>query len=121
MLANYEAELICDFMQFYHISDWKDYPVETAAIFACGLPSDSRVVKAINNQKIGIDTMLSAVIADRVTQLVWFQTKDGHKHRNKPKSFVRMLTTNKKQEGNERSFASGEEFEETRRRLIEGM
>lgn len=120
MLANYENELICDFMQYYHLDDWSDLPVEKAAVLACGLPADSRLIKAVNKQKISVDTMLLAVIADRTTQLVWFQTKDGHKHRNKPKSFVKMLTQTKEPKKSERSFSSGAEFEEARKRIIEG-
>lgn len=120
MLANYEHELICDMAQYYQIRDWKKLPLETAAILACGLPSDSRVVRAVNNQKVDIDVLLTAVIADRLTQLVWFQTKDGHKHRNKPKSFVKMLTQTTKQQKQERSFSSSAEFEAERKRLIEG-
>lgn len=108
-------------MQYYRISDWKEYPVETAAIYACGLPTESRVVRALTNQKIGIDTMLNAIIADRLTQLVWFKTKDGRKHRNKPKSLVKMLTSDKTTKTSEQTFKSGEDFEEARRRIIEGM
>ena len=120
MLGNYEHELICDFAQYYRITDWKELPVDTAAILACGLPSESRVLKALNKQKVDINIMLEAVIADKVSQLVWFQTKDGRKHRNRPKSYTKMLMQTSKAEKSERSFRSGEEFEAARRRIIEG-
>ena len=95
--------------------------METGAILACGLPAQSRVLRALNSQKIDTDTILNAVIADQLSLLVWFKTKDGHRNRNRPRSYVKMLQGGyEKEEQSEKTFGSGAEFEEARRRLLEG-
>ena len=112
--------MICDFAQYYHVLDWRQLPVGTTAILACGLPAESRLLRAINKQKINIDTLLEAAIADQTAILVWQQTKNGHKNRQRPKSYLKMLLGEHKEESAGKTFKSGEEFEAARRRIIEG-
>lgn len=113
--------MICDFAQYYTVYDWHELPVETAAILACGLPAESRTLKAMNRQRVDIDTLLSAVIADQTALLVWQKTKNGRKNRNRPKSFYKMLTGGYgKTEKEEKSFRTAEDYERERKRLIEG-
>lgn len=78
------------------------------------------MLRALNNQKFDIDTLLNAVIADQTALLVWFQTKSGHKNRNRPKSYVKMLQGGyRKTEQAEKTYRSGEEFEKARQQIIE--
>lgn len=46
----------------------------------------------LSEQKVPTDTLLNAMIADRLNILVWMKTKDGSKGRNRPKSIVDALT-----------------------------
>ena len=120
MLMIDEAAIICDFAEYYNIYDYRAIPAYTAAILACGLPIDSRIMKRVFDQKVDLKTILLAGIMDRLSTLVWFQTKDGHKHRNRPESFVKILT-DKTEKKKEKTFKSGKEFEQTRKKLLKGV
>ena len=95
MLANHEAELICDLAETYHVYDWRALPCRTVATLACGLREDSRAVKAITGAKHPTETMLLAAAVDRLSYLVWMQTKDGQKNKHRPKSIVEELMKKK--------------------------
>lgn len=112
-----ESALICDMAQYYHIYDYRKLEAGYAAILACGLPAESRIMCQLSKYKCDLQSMLLASIADRVATLVWFQTKDGRKHRNRPKSYVDMLL-GKKENRENKSFKSGKEFEAERKRLL---
>jgi hypothetical protein len=67
-----------------------------------------------------LDTQLLAAAVDKLSLLVWAQTKDGQKGRNRPPSVFQALNK-KTDEGNRpESFASGADFEAARKRLLEG-
>lgn len=117
MIATDEASFICDMAQFYHVLDYRSVPVRTLAVLACGLPEESRMIRILVDQKFDIKTMLLANILDFLMILTWFQTKDGHKGRNRPKSIVKILT-GKKEESQEQTFNSPEEFELARQRIL---
>ena len=85
---------------------------------AYGLPDTARVKRNINNGLTIADTLL-ALAVDYLALLVWFQTKDGQKNRNRPKSVLDALSTNKPRE--ERAFATGKDFEEERRRILKQL
>ena len=50
--------------------------------------------------------------------MVWSKTKDAEKGRRRPKSIVEALTKEEKKEI--MSFATAEDFEEARRKIING-
>ncbi len=74
----------------------------------------------MSGQKIPLKTLLLASIADRVGVMAWQNTKDGHEGRNVPKSLVETLTSEPK-EREEAVFASGEEFEKARARILKDL
>lgn len=90
-MAEAETELICDFAEVYHIYDYQALQVEYAATLVLGLGENSRVKMKVNGQKQPTNILLLAAIADRLSTLVWFETKDGHANRNRPKSFLDAL------------------------------
>lgn len=118
MVAIDEDALICDLAETYHIYDYKSLPCYKVAIFACGLRNDSRIKMKMNNTKLSLDTILAASAVDRLSLLVWMQTKDGAKGYNRPKSIVKMLCDNAEKRCE--TFDTAEEFENRRREIIEG-
>ena len=117
MVRTDEDALTCDFVETYHVFDFRSLPPKLAATLAAGLPEDSRSKKAVTGRKVSIDTMLRAVIADRLGLLVWLKTKDGAKGRNRPESFVELLTG---AASHAQGFDSPEAFEAERARIIGG-
>lgn len=116
MVAADEDALICDFAETYHIYDYRKLPLRYAAILACGLRDDSRIKMTISGSLVPADTLLQAIAADALNILVWMQTKDGRRGRNRPKSIVDLIT--KKRTSNLEVFDSVEEFEKRRKELI---
>lgn len=109
MISTDEDALVCDFAETYHIYDYKALPVSYAAALACGLGPDSRIKMAISGAKVPTDVALQAAIIDRLSLLLWMQTEDGAKGRNRPKSLLDELTS-EKPENPVSAFASGDEF-----------
>ena len=119
MIAVDENALMCDLAETYGIYNYRQLPPTLVAVFSLGLRNDSRIKMKLSGQTVPLDTMLLAAIADRLSTLVWFQTKDGQKGRNRPTMLTNLLLK-KKQENDVEAFRSGEEFEKERRRLIGG-
>lgn len=117
MIATDEDALMCDLAETYHIYDYRQLTVLTAAAFSVGLRDDSRIKMILSGQKVSFDRVLQASIADRLGILIWQKTKDGQANRNRPQSFVELLTAEPK-EREEIAFESGKDFEEYRRQLL---
>src|SRR5690625_3994155 len=116
-----EDALICDLAETYQIYDYRQLPPLRVAVFSCGLRNDSRIKMKISGQSVPIDTLLLAGISDRLNTLVWFQTKDGQKGKNRPPSMVDMLSNKNTESTRDMvTFNSGEEFERMRKGLIGG-
>ena len=115
---DYRDDLMCDLAQYYGIYDMEALPVKTLAGLSCGLPSESRIMMRISGAKIPIRTALLAGIMDRLSLLIWMQTKDAKHRRNKPKSVLSELIREKPKERIS-CFKSAEDFEAARRRIIE--
>lgn len=113
-----EDALICDFAEVYHILDYRALPPRTAAVLSCGLGDESRIMTKLSGHPARVDHLLLATIADALTTLVWFKTKDGQKGKNRPKSFVEALTGKKNTDAV--SFATAEAFEQARERIRKG-
>ena len=120
MLRTDETALICDLAETYGVLDWKALPLKTVAALSAGLRDNSRIKMKMSGQKIASETALLAAIADRLSMLVWFRTKDGVNNRNRPESILARLI-GEDQEQNEKDFQvfrTPEEFEEARRRAL---
>ena len=101
--------------------DYKALPVHlTAALFA-GLKADSRIKMRLSGMKVPLDLVLSAAAVDRLSLLVWAQSKDAENGRNRPDSLVSELLGEGKRGGDICAFSSGEEFEAARKKMTEGV
>lgn len=107
-------ELICDLAETYHIMNYKELPLETLATLSCGLRADSRIMMKISSRKLPSDITLLAAITDRLSLLLWAQSKDGQKGVNKPKLLLG------EEDKEVMTFGSGEEFEQYRAKLLKG-
>ena len=92
MLTACPDELTCDFAETYGVFDCKSLPVDTAAVLAWGLRDGSRVKLKLSSQAVSLETLLLAIIADRVGLQLWSGTKDAQHNRNRPESIVDRLT-----------------------------
>lgn len=86
------------------------------AVLSCGLPPESRTMRRVSGEKLTTDQMLLASIADRLSMLLWMQTKDGHKGINRPKLILSEL--NKQEEEKPLAFESGAAFLAAREEII---
>lgn len=119
MLKLDEDAVVCDLAETYNIYDYRQLPVSKVAVFVCGLRSYSRIMMKISDSKLPLDTLLLAGVADRLSILLWQNTKDGQKGKNQPVSIVDQLT--KQQiEREEVSFESGKDFELAKAKILRG-
>ncbi|MBQ9387123.1 MAG: hypothetical protein IJU01_00500 [Lachnospiraceae bacterium] len=120
----YREEMICDLAQTYHIHDYRALPARYLATLVCGLGADSRVMKKMIKKaapSVPVEVQLLAGIYDRLSILIWFQTKDGHAGRNRPEMITdKILCHEKQKKDKHKAFASGREFERARQRIING-
>jgi len=123
MIKTDEDALICDLAEIYNIYDYKQLPLSKVAVFSYGLRNDSRIRMKMNNEQlVPLDTLLLAGISDKVNTLLWFQTKDGQKGKNRPTPITDSLVNggNAKEDNRDIiAFDSGEDFTKARQRLIE--
>ena len=117
MIHDYEDELICDLAESYGLYDYRQLPADKVAVLSIGLRETSRVKMKLSEQKASVETTLLAGIMDRVGLLVWMQTKDGQKGRNKPSSVLDSLLSEPKEADNV-VYQSGEEFDDERNKLL---
>lgn len=103
-------ELDCDFASEYGIYDRGAIPPGRAAVFAAGLPESSRTLRRAAGNRTDLNTALLAAIADAARVLVWQNTKDGAKGRNRPKSIAQALDRPEKPEELQH-FGSVDDFE----------
>ena len=115
-----ENALICDLAETYHIYNYRQLPADLVAVFSVGLRENARIKMAMSGQRVSLETLLLASVADRVGILAWQNTEDGHKGRNAPKEFVSILTEEPK-EREESVFKSGEDFENARARILKDL
>lgn len=124
MIKTDEDALICDLAETYQIYDYRRLPARRVAVFSVGLRADSRIYMKMTGRNIPDDIFLKALIADRLTTLVWFKTADGQKNRKRPESLVASLlgeTQRQKARKEAKVFSSGESFMEYRRKIIGGV
>lgn len=121
MIQTDEDALICDLAETYHIYDYKKLPLTQVAIFAIGLKDDSRIKMKMSGQLVPMETLLLAGILDRLSILLWRQTKDGQKGRNMPTMVLDTLTVRKNKDSDVIVFSSGEDYEKTRNKILNNI
>lgn len=118
MIRTDKDALICDLAETYHVYDYKALPVSLVASLVVGLRDDSRIKMKLSGAKAPAEIILLASIIDRLSVLVWMQTKDAQKGRNRPKSLLDIMYP---KETNNTVYRTGEDFKKARKKLIEGM
>ena len=118
MLETDEDALICDLAETYGVYDYESLPVQTVAALSIGLRGDSRIRMKLSGMKLTLTESLLAMIADNLALIFWTKTKDGQKHRNRPKSIREALENGNKKDNEVLGFDSPEEFEAMRERLL---
>ena len=121
MIQTDEDALICDLAETYHIYDYRQLPLTQVAIFAIGLKDDSRIKMKMSGQLVPMETLLLAGILDRLSILLWRQTKDGQKGRNVPTMILDTLMVKKDKETDVIVFSSGEDYESTRNEMLKNI
>lgn len=111
-----EGALICDLAETYHIFYMREYPARLIATLASGLRPDSRIMMKLSKRRYTMDTMLLGGIADRLSLLLYSQSGDARKRRNRPKMIVDSMM--KAPTEKPMSFSTPEAFERRRARLI---
>lgn len=117
MIAVDEPALVCDFAQVYNVIDYRALPARRAALLACGLGPGSRIQLSLSGAAVPPELMLLAAIADGINLLVWQNTKDGHKNRNRPASILEGL--HRKEPEEPVGFESAADFDAWRASMIE--
>ena len=124
MISTDKEALMCDLAETYHIFSIQDLPARQVAMYAVGLRANSRIKLAMTGQKVSNEEVLLAMIADRLSMLVWFKTKDGQDGTNRPKSMLALLLgeekTNEDKVGAFKRFATGDDFIKYRKHLLGG-
>lgn len=88
-------ELNADFARFYGVLDWRSLPpVQSASLFIAMLRQPESWTHRIMQAGDTFETSLQKLVAlavDRLGLLVWQNTKDGMKGRNRPPSMYEAL------------------------------
>lgn len=109
--------MMCDMAEYYHILDMEALPVSQLAVLSFGLPRDSRVMRRVSGLPVTYDQLLLSSIVDHLALLVWLQTEDGVKGRNRPKSILSELLSTEETE-KPKAYESGEAFLAAREAII---
>lgn len=117
MISVSEEDLICDFVETYHILDYKALPPLQAAVLAVGLKENSRIKLRMTGAKYGVDTLLKALIVDRLSTISWQLCGDENKAQ--PESIFMHLNGNIT-EKSDAGFETPEKYEQFRKRILEG-
>ena len=122
MIAQYEPELICDFAETYHILDYTALPVSLLVTLFSGLGEGSRVQQRLNGERVPLRTLLLAAMVDRLSVLLYANTKDAKSGTNRPRSLVAILTGGETEtNAGTEAYPSGDDFEAARRAILEGV
>ena len=109
-----EDALICDLAETYQIYDYRSLPVKLVATLSAGLRDDSRIKMSAAGIPAKNDTLLLAVIADKIEAIRYGFSEDASKGVNQPNSLLAALCGEKpehKSKSGVMSFATPEEFE----------
>lgn len=119
MIASSEDALVCDMAETYGILDYRALPLPLAATLAAGLRETSRSKMKLSGATAAPDTLLLAAATDWLATLVWMQSEDGRKRRNRPKAVLATLMGDEPRgEGEVYAFDTAEEYEAERAKIL---
>lgn len=98
-----EQALICDLAETYHILDYRSLPLMMVATLSAGLRENSRIKVKASEYKVPLDSVLLALIADRIGSLI--------SCKNEMPITNGLLKEPIKKESQNKSFGSSIEFE----------
>lgn len=119
MIHTDEDALICDLAETYHIFNYRELPVHLLATLSVGLSDDSRIKKKLRNVPALPGYIVDAFIMDALNIMIWQNTADGMKGRNRPESILKKIAGDT-EDSDMLTFASGDDFEKYRKELIDG-
>lgn len=112
MITVGEDALICDLAETYGIYEYRAYSPVYIGTLAAGLRDDSRIKMQMSGEKLSISQLLAAMTVDKLANLVWMQSKDGVKGKNRPESILTRLQGDTQEKKKEiQGFDSPEDFE----------
>lgn len=115
MLGTDRDAVICDLAETYHVLDYTTVPVMTLAALCAGLHDDSRIkMRMMGMNKIAPSFALVRA-ADMLTIINYALTA---KQGSKLPTLYQDIMNGKRQEKKTGGFASIEEFEEARKRIL---
>lgn len=117
MISVGEDDLICDLAETYRIYDMRSLPAGRAAVLSCGLSEDSRIKRRLRGERVEQNTLLAAMIYDRLNWLCWSKTKNASRGVNRPPSLAAKLL-NPPKENDLVSFSDADGFEKRRREIM---
>ena len=112
--------LICDLAETYGIYNMGLLPAQLVATLASGLRADSRIKMKITGTKVPNDILLLAHAVDRLSILVWQNTKDGQHNRNRPESIAERIINGEPKKYKVSSFDSADDFWAAREQILKG-
>lgn len=96
-------------------------PVSLLVTLFSGLGEGSRVQQRLNGEKVPLRTLLLAAMVDRLSALLYANTKDAKSGTNRPRSLVAILTgEDTETNAGTEAYASGDDFDAARRAILEG-
>lgn len=117
MINTDEDALICDLAETYHIYNYRSLPIKTVATLSVGLRANSRIKMKMSDMDLDPEIYLLSAIVDRLSILVWRQTKDGMEGINPPKLIINSIADNNEHDF---GFNTGTEFEIFREKILKG-
>ena len=116
-----EDALICDLAETYQIFDYRSLPLRLVATLSAGLRENSRIKLKASGSPASQETVLLAMIADRVEAFRYGFSEDASKGRNKPPSILGLLLGEEENTNQNKSvvaFDSGKAFDEAWAKII---
>ena len=108
MIEDDENSLICDFLETYHILDYRSLPVKLVATLAAGLRDNSRISMNTTEAKASTTNTILAIIADRLGAIISILSRQKVPL---PSIFDALYKLEPKKTNNVVSFSSGEDFD----------
>lgn len=120
MLHTDRGALLCDLAETYNIYDIKAHPATRIALFSAGLRDNSRIKMKLSGMRTSNEILLLAYAVDRLSVLIWQNTKDGQKGKNRPKSIAdAILNGDAVKQHRTTGFDTPEAFMNAREKIIE--
>lgn len=122
MVVTDEDAVICDFLQYYQVMDYRALPLGKAAILACGLPADSRIMKALAGSKYTNSEIYQMMITDELRFISYMYRKIHFtgKHTPPERLIERLVTGKRTGDSDTEVFDTPEAFEAARNKIIKG-